>query len=62
MAAKATTAVLLSRRISLTVLAWRARRDGHSRPLPVPPAWVDRLQAFNPVRVVFAHDHSVWEP
>jgi N-acyl homoserine lactone hydrolase len=47
---------------SADVLALRAHRDGHSRPLPVPPAWADRLQAFNPVRVVFAHDHSVWEP
>jgi N-acyl homoserine lactone hydrolase len=43
-------------------LAWRAHRDGHSRPLPVPPAWVDRLQELNPARVVFAHDRSVWEP
>jgi N-acyl homoserine lactone hydrolase len=47
---------------SADVLALRANRDGHSRPRPVPPAWVERLQAFNPVRVVFAHDHSVWEP
>ena len=37
-------------------------RDGHSRPLPVPPAWVNRLQELNPARVVFARDHSVWEP
>ena len=47
---------------SADVLAWRAHRDGHSRPLPVPPAWVNRLQELNPARVVFAHDHSVWEP
>jgi N-acyl homoserine lactone hydrolase len=44
------------------VLAWRARRDGHSHPLPVPPLWLDRLQQLDPARVVFAHDHSVWEP
>ena len=47
---------------SADVLAWRAHRDGHSRPLPVPPAWINRLQELNPARVVFAHDHSVWEP
>jgi N-acyl homoserine lactone hydrolase len=44
------------------VLAWRARRDRHSRPLPIPPSWLDRLQQLDPARVVFAHDHSVWEP
>jgi N-acyl homoserine lactone hydrolase len=44
------------------VLAWRASRDGHSRPLPVPPAWLDRLQQLDPARVVFAHDHAVWLP
>jgi N-acyl homoserine lactone hydrolase len=44
------------------VLAWRAHRDGHPPPLPVPPAWLDRLQQLDPARVVFAHDHAVWEP
>ncbi len=44
------------------VLARRAHRDGHTRPLPVPPSWLDRLQALDPARVVFAHDHSIWEP
>jgi len=43
-------------------LAWRARRDHHSLPLPLAPAWIDRLQQFDPARVVFAHDNSVWEP
>jgi N-acyl homoserine lactone hydrolase len=43
-------------------LAWRARRDGVAEPLPDPPAWMDRLLAFDPRRVVFAHDQSVWEP
>jgi hypothetical protein len=47
---------------SADVLAWRAHRDGHSRSLPVPPVWVARLQELNPARVVFAHDHCVWEP
>lgn len=31
-------------------------------PLPLVPAWIERLQRFDPARVVFAHDHSVWEP
>ena len=47
---------------SADALAWRAGRDGHSRPLPVPPAWMDRLQRLDPARVLFAHDHAVWEP
>jgi N-acyl homoserine lactone hydrolase len=44
------------------VLAWRAERERHSAPLPVPPPWIDRLQSFDPRRVVFAHDRAVWEP
>jgi N-acyl homoserine lactone hydrolase len=47
---------------SADMLAWRARRDGHSQPLPLPPAWLDRLQQLDPARVVFAHDHAVWLP
>ncbi len=47
---------------SADALAWRAGRDGHSQPLPVPPAWLDRLQQLDPARVLFAHDHAVWEP
>jgi N-acyl homoserine lactone hydrolase len=47
---------------SADVLAWRADREGRPLPLPVPPAWLERLQQFDPSRVVFAHDHSVWEP
>jgi N-acyl homoserine lactone hydrolase len=43
-------------------LAWVAASDGHEAPLPLAPGWIDRLQAFDPRRVVFAHDHSVWEP
>lgn len=43
-------------------LAWRARREDVADPLPDPPSWVDRLMAFDPRRVVFAHDQSVWEP
>ncbi|MGH9172462.1 MAG: N-acyl homoserine lactonase family protein [Acidimicrobiales bacterium] len=26
------------------------------------PEWIDRLQQFDPARVVFAHDRAVWEP
>lgn len=44
------------------VLAARARAEGHAPPLPLTPAWIERLKEFDPARVVFAHDHSVWEP
>lgn len=47
---------------SADVLAWRARREGHAPPLPLTPAWIDRLQQLDPSRVVFAHDNAVWEP
>lgn len=30
--------------------------------LPAIPEWIDRLQRFDPARVVFAHDHSIWVP
>jgi glyoxylase-like metal-dependent hydrolase (beta-lactamase superfamily II) len=43
-------------------LAWRAGREGVGDPLPVPPAWVDRLLDLDPKRVLFAHDNAVWEP
>ncbi len=46
---------------SVDALAWRARREGHAPP-PLPPAWINRLQQLDPARVVFAHDHAVWEP
>jgi N-acyl homoserine lactone hydrolase len=42
-------------------LAWRARREGAQEPLPVAPSWIDRLMEFDPRRVCFAHDQSVWE-
>ncbi len=44
------------------VLALRIHRDGHAQPLPVPPPWMPVLEQFDPARVVFAHDHSVWQP
>jgi N-acyl homoserine lactone hydrolase len=47
---------------SADVLAGAAPGLGHSDPLPAAPAWIDRLLAFDPKRVVFAHDAAVWEP
>ncbi|MDA8063519.1 MAG: MBL fold metallo-hydrolase [Actinomycetota bacterium] len=44
------------------VAAWQAGRDRHDAVLPLTPAWVDRLAQLDPRRVVFAHDHAVWEP
>ena len=43
-------------------LARRAAADGVDPPLPVTRPWLDRLAAFDPRRVLFAHDASVWEP
>jgi N-acyl homoserine lactone hydrolase len=42
------------------VLAARARGLGHDAPLPEPNPWVARLLAFDPRRVIFAHDAAVW--
>jgi glyoxylase-like metal-dependent hydrolase (beta-lactamase superfamily II) len=47
---------------SADALASRARSLGHTDPLPSAPAWMERLLAFDPKRVVFAHDAAVWEP
>jgi len=47
---------------SADVLAATARGLGHRDPLPVAPAWIERLLEFDPRRVVFAHDAAVWEP
>ena len=45
------------------VAAWRAGNHGHTLDLAaVLPAWLTRLQQLDPARVVFAHDHSVWQP
>lgn len=43
-------------------LAVRAAGDRPASAVPVPPAWVARLQALDPRRVYFAHDHAVWTP
>jgi N-acyl homoserine lactone hydrolase len=47
---------------SADVLAARAGALGHEPPLPQPPAWMPRLLAYDPRRVVFAHDAAVWTP
>jgi len=44
------------------LLAARAAHDHHADDLPSVPDWIERLQAFDPRRVVFAHDGAVWEP
>ena len=47
---------------SSDVLAAEAIQRGHEEPLPSYAAWLDRLRAFDPRRVVFAHDAAVWVP
>jgi N-acyl homoserine lactone hydrolase len=47
---------------SADALAARARGLGHAPPLPEPSAWMSRILAFDPRRVVFAHDAAVWTP
>lgn len=43
-------------------LAWRAREEGATGPLPPYPEWIARLMSFDPRRICFAHDLAVWEP
>jgi N-acyl homoserine lactone hydrolase len=43
-------------------LARRATLDGLEPPLPTYQPWLERLLAFDPRRVLFAHDCSVWVP
>jgi N-acyl homoserine lactone hydrolase len=43
-------------------LARRAALDGEAQPLPGYRPWLERLADFDPRRVLFAHDCSVWEP
>lgn len=47
---------------SADALAARAAEHGHEPPLPVPSSWMARLLAFDPKRVVFAHDAAIWVP
>ncbi|CAM5315169.1 N-acyl homoserine lactonase family protein [Streptomyces viridifaciens] len=44
------------------LLARRAAREGVAAPLPGYRAWLDRVAEHAPRRVLFAHDHAVWEP
>jgi N-acyl homoserine lactone hydrolase len=41
--------------------AWELRRRGTGEEVRV-PEWTERLQEFDPVRVLFAHDTTAWEP
>jgi glyoxylase-like metal-dependent hydrolase (beta-lactamase superfamily II) len=43
-------------------LARHAGLQGLEQPLPTYRPWVERLIDFDPRRVLFAHDCSVWEP
>ncbi|MGW1378395.1 MBL fold metallo-hydrolase [Streptomyces sp. NPDC002446] len=43
-------------------LARHAALAGDAQPLPPYRPWLDRLTEFDPRRVLFAHDCSVWEP
>jgi N-acyl homoserine lactone hydrolase len=43
-------------------LARRAGRQGAAQPLPGYQPWLDRLLSFDPKRVLFAHDGSIWQP
>ncbi|GAA4682271.1 N-acyl homoserine lactonase family protein [Streptomyces youssoufiensis] len=43
-------------------LARQATIDGVEQPVPPYQPWLDRLADFDPRRVFFAHDCSVWEP
>lgn len=43
-------------------LAWRARREGHVDAGITELVWIERLQALDARRILFAHDHSVWVP
>ncbi len=47
---------------SADLLALRAHRDGHPPPLPDVANWVERIERLEPSQVVFAHDHSRWQP
>jgi glyoxylase-like metal-dependent hydrolase (beta-lactamase superfamily II) len=40
----------------------RLRLSGEDPDADTGPKWLDRLDAFEPVRVAFAHDEAVWEP
>jgi N-acyl homoserine lactone hydrolase len=41
--------------------AWTLRAAGAQESLPAIPEWIERIQEFDPQRVVFAHDLAVWD-
>ncbi len=41
--------------------AWTLRHGGSTEPVPEIPGWVGALQAYDPWRVLFAHDLAIWE-
>jgi glyoxylase-like metal-dependent hydrolase (beta-lactamase superfamily II) len=43
------------------VMAWTAHQDSVA-PVPSYPVWIERLLAFDPRRIVFAHDAAQWSP
>jgi N-acyl homoserine lactone hydrolase len=43
-------------------LAAKAPSLGHAPPLPPSSSWMSRILAFDPKRVIFAHDSAVWMP
>ena len=45
-----------------TATAFSADALGHRAGVGSPPAWLERLLALDPHRIVFAHDNAVWEP
>ncbi len=47
---------------SADALAAFAVKLGHTEPLPKAPVWMTRLLAFDPKRVLFAHDAAEWVP
>jgi N-acyl homoserine lactone hydrolase len=37
--------------------------EDHSSPgIPIPPAWLARIEELDPARILFAHDNAVWTP
>jgi N-acyl homoserine lactone hydrolase len=47
---------------SADALACRAYHDRHVASTLMGRPWIERLQGMDPARVLFAHDHAVWEP
>jgi N-acyl homoserine lactone hydrolase len=43
------------------VTALRLDREGYDEPPPYPD-WLPRLLELDPYRVVFGHDHAIWQP